>query len=58
MPQAATAPMMIWPSPPTLVRPARAGTATARAPRTRGAIWMKICSIERERWKVDSHIPA
>ena len=49
-------PMMIWPSPPTLVSPARAGTATARAPRTIGAIWMRICSTERERRKVDTHM--
>ena len=52
-PQAATPPMMICPSPPTLIRPARAGTTTASAASTSGVIRMKICSNDRGWVKVE-----
>lgn len=46
IPPAATAPITICPSPPTLTSPALAGTTTASAPSSSGAALMKICSID------------
>ncbi len=55
-PHAAIAPTITWPSPPTLAMPARAGTTTASAASTIGAMRMKISEIERPRAKVDIHM--
>ena len=55
-PPAPMAPMTICPSPPTLISPARAGTATARAARISGAALMKISPTEAELVTVDCHM--
>ena len=44
-PAAATPPTISWPSPPTLISPARAGMATARPASMIGVARMKISPI-------------
>jgi hypothetical protein len=52
-PIAATPPMIICPSPPTLIIPARAGTVTASAARMIGVERTMIPAIESQLVKVD-----
>ncbi len=56
MPTAPIAPITIWPWPPMLNRPARAGTTTASAPNSNGAVRISVSPMPVESPNAASHM--